>query len=153
MSQPPQPDPFEPYQPGAGTGENAAGGPPPPPTAPAQQSSYGYGQPYAQPYAQPYVQGYGQYGYGAAVPDHPQATTVLVLGIASVFVGVVGPVAWIMGSRVKKEIEASNGRLGGLQNVTIGWILGIIMSVLLILGLLAFVVLFAVVLGGFAVAG
>lgn len=95
---------------------------------------------------------YGAPAYGGyqPVPDHPQAMTVLVLGIVSVFVGVVGPVAWYLGAKAKKEIEASGGRIGGLQQVTVGWILGIIMSILLILGLVFFLVIMLAVLGVFA---
>ncbi len=85
-------------------------------------------------------------------PEHPQATMILVLGIVSLFVGVVGPVAWYLGGRARKEIEASGGAVGGGQQVTIGWILGIITSILLILALVVFVVIFVVVLGVFGAA-
>jgi len=83
---------------------------------------------------------YGQNPYGVAaygaqpVRDHPQATTILVLGIVGlVLCGLAAPFAWVMGGRARREIQASHGQLGGLQQVTIGWILGIIVSVLMIL--------------------
>ncbi|MXG90455.1 DUF4190 domain-containing protein [Nocardioides sp. YIM 123512] len=75
--------------------------------------------------------------------DHPQATTVLVLGIVSLVVcGLAGPFAWIMGNRVVREIDASGGRWGGRSTANIGRILGIIASVLLGLVVLFFVGIF-----------
>ncbi|CAN5241863.1 hypothetical protein BH09ACT12_BH09ACT12_32680 [soil metagenome] len=103
-----------------------------------------------QPPQPPNAYGAPSYGGYPAVPDHPQATTILVLGIVSVFFGVVGPVAWYMGSKAKKEIEASGGRLGGLQQVTVGWILGIIMSILLAVSVVILLFVFVAVLGVFA---
>ncbi|MCG8152840.1 DUF4190 domain-containing protein [Pimelobacter simplex] len=80
----------------------------------------------------------------APPPDHPQATTVLILGILGVSLcQVLAPFAWVMGGRVRKEIEASRGTVGGSQMVTIGWVLGIVGSCLLLLGL-AFVVLYVI---------
>jgi hypothetical protein len=80
--------------------------------------------------------------YGQPPPtNHPQATTVLVLGILSLVVcGVLGPFAWSMGSRALREIDASQltpTPLGGRETVNIGRILGIVGTALLVLGLLA----------------
>ena len=59
--------------------------------------------------------------YGDRRPDHPQATLVLVLGIVSVVVcGLVGPVAWVIGNRVVREIDASDGQLGGRSTANAG---------------------------------
>lgn len=89
---------------------------------------------------------YGPPGYPAyppQPPSHPQAVTVLVLGILGIVVcGLIGPFAWTMGNRVVREIEASGGRVGGRTEATIGRILGIVSTALLILSvlvLLAFV--------------
>ena len=78
-------------------------------------------------------------------PKHPQAVTVLVLGILGIVVcGLVGPFAWSMGTRVLHEIQASGGRWGGESEATIGRILGIVatallaLSVLFLFGMLAF---------------
>ncbi len=82
---------------------------------------------------------YGAPQYGGYQPprDHPQATTILVVGIlALVLCQLAGPFAWVMGGRARKEIQASNGQIGGLQQVTIGWILGIVSTALLVVGLL-----------------
>lgn len=82
---------------------------------------------------------------GAAPPDHPQATTVLILGaVGLIACQFLGPVAWVMGSRVKREITASGGTMGGMQQAQIGWILGIVASSLLILAVLGFLFFFVI---------
>jgi uncharacterized membrane protein YjgN (DUF898 family) len=83
-------------------------------------------------------------GYGPPAPNHPQATTVLVLGILGIVVcGIIAPFAWVMGNRVVGEIDASGGRWGGRTEANVGRILGIIGSVLIILGVVLVIVLFA----------
>lgn len=98
----------------------------------------------------PPAYGHPAYGYPPP-PDHPQATPVLILGIVGVmFCQVCAPFAWVMGRRALNEIDASGGTVGGRSNVLVGYILGIIGSVLLILGVLAviaYIVLIAVALG------
>ncbi len=49
--------------------------------------------------------------------------------------GVVGPFAWVMGSRVLREIDASNGQLGGRSQTQAGRIMGIVTTCLIALGL------------------
>jgi Domain of unknown function (DUF4190) len=84
-------------------------------------------------------------GYGYA-PDHPRATTSLVLGIvALVLCQILGPVAWIVGGNAVKEIDASNGALGGRGSANAGKILGIIATVFLVLAVIGLILL--VVLG------
>jgi hypothetical protein len=105
---------------------------PPPPQPP-----YG-GQP-PNPY------GAAPAGFGA--PDHPQATTVLVLGILGlVLCQVISPFAWVMGNRVVREIDASAGRLGGRSMANAGRICGIIGTILIGVGLLFGVLALAFVL-------
>ncbi|MEU4340073.1 DUF4190 domain-containing protein [Nocardia sp. NPDC023852] len=95
---------------------------------------------------QPPPYGYPAYGAYGAQPDHPQATTILILGILSlVLCQLVGPFAWVMGKRALNEIDASGGAIGGRGNVNAGYICGIIATVLLILSLS--VVVLVVVLG------
>lgn len=81
-------------------------------------------------------------------PDHPQATTVLILGILGlVLCQVLSPFAWSMGNRVLREIDASGGQVGGRGQVNAGRICGIIGTILLAASiglLLLFFVLFAV---------
>ncbi|MBZ5739601.1 hypothetical protein [Nocardioides mangrovi] len=94
--------------------------------------------------------GYPQQPYYGPPPDHPQATTVLVLGILGLVVcQVISPVAWVMGNRVLREIDASGGQLGGRSNVNAGRICGIIGTILIGISLLVLVGF----LGIFVVAG
>jgi len=109
-------------------------------------------QPYTQqPYTQP---AYGQVpGYPAQAPmqyapDHPRATTALVLGILGIVLcGVIAPFAWSVGKKTVAEIDASNGTIGGRGAANAGYIMGIIgtillgLSVLLVVALLGFAVL------------
>lgn len=74
-------------------------------------------------------------------PDHPKATTSLVLGILGLVVcGIIAPFAWVMGKRTVSEIDASGGRLGGRGAAQAGYVLGVIGTVLLGLGVLVLVV-------------
>jgi hypothetical protein len=67
-------------------------------------------------------------------PDHPQAKTVLILGIVGkVLCGITGPFAVVMGARVRREIREANGALGGMSQATVGWALGIVDCVVLVL--------------------
>lgn len=111
-----------------------------------QQPYPAYGQP-------PHPGHYAPPGHGGE--QHPSATTALVLGIVGL-VGIVlcggltlllSPVAWWMGGRAVKEIDAAPGRYRGRDQAQGGRIMGIIGTVLLALGLLAIVlalVVFAV---------
>ncbi|CAM4207564.1 DUF4190 domain-containing protein [Nocardia ninae] len=93
---------------------------------------------------QPPPYGYQAYGGYGPPQEHPQATMILILGILSlVFCQILGPVAWVMGKKALNEIDASGGSLGGRSNVMVGYVCGIIASVLIILGIL-FVALFVV---------
>ena len=80
------------------------------------------------------------------VPEHPQATLALVLGILSVVTcQVLGPFAWVIGHRAVREIDESGGRIGGRGTAQAGYVLGIIGTVLLgfaVLTLLVFGLLF-----------
>jgi hypothetical protein len=134
--------------------------PPPAPPPSFQPSSGSPYQPPPNPYPQP--GSFDQYaapnpyaaypaGYGGTVPDHPSATTALVLGIVGL-VGVVvclgiplvlSPFAWVIGSRAVREIDASPGRYRGRENANAGRIMGIIGTVLLVVGAVAFFVIIA----------
>jgi hypothetical protein len=107
--------------------------PPPPPP---------YGQPqYGQPqYGQP------GYGYQPPPPTSSRATTALVLGLCGFFVCplVLSIPAWIVGRGAMREIDASNGQLGGRGQAQAGYILGIVGTVLSILAIIAVIVIFAI---------
>jgi hypothetical protein len=125
--------------------------PPPPPPPGGQPPGYGeqppaYGdQPgYTQPYGQaPYGQGqYGQppygaqgygYGYGYPAPQtEGSATAALVIAIVGFFIcpPVGAVVALILASSAEKRIEASGGRLSGLDQARAARIIAIVELVL-----------------------
>ncbi len=112
----------------------------------------GYGQ-YQQPPSGPYgQQGYGQqYGYTYLVPNHPQATTALVLGLIGLIGGclcglplLASPFAWAVGARARREIKEAHGQLGGAGNAQAGYVTGIIGTVLLALAVFALVLLLVI---------
>lgn len=100
--------------------------PPPPPPGP---SPYSYAQP--------------------AGADHPNGTTILVLGILSLVVcGLLGPVAWSMGNNAVREMNANQAvEYRNRGNVTAGRVCGIIGSVLLAIQVLFIIFFFAVLAG------
>jgi hypothetical protein len=132
---------------------------PPQPSGEPTQPPYGqpqYGQPqYGQPESPqaPYGQqpGYGQPpGYPTQyAPDHPKATLSLVLGILGIVIcGLVAPFAWRIGKRTRDEIDASNGQLGGRGSAQAGYVLGLIGTILLGLGLLFGILLVVIAMVG-----
>ena len=89
--------------------------------------------------------------YSSAYPmmparsEHPQATTVLVLGILGFFVSVTGPIAWAIGNKARRE--CASGMYVETDALRIGRILGIITSILLIVGIGTVVLYFLLVIG------
>jgi Domain of unknown function (DUF4190) len=82
----------------------------------------------------PYGAPGGGYGYQ---PTQKQATVALILGILGVVIcGVLAPVAMIMGRNSMKEIDASGGQLGGRGRALAGFVLGIIGTVFLAIGII-----------------
>ena len=91
--------------------------------------------------------GYGA-GYGGYPParEHPQGTTVLILGILSLVIcQLLGPVAWIMGNKAIKEIDASGVQVSNRSSVQAGRICGAIASLLM---LVVIVAIFAIAMLG-----
>jgi len=71
--------------------------------------------------------------------------TVLVLGILSLVVmGVLGPVAWVLGNKAKRECDAGVYRM--TDSLSVGRILGIIASVLLIVAGVSMIVMMVALL-------
>ncbi len=84
-------------------------------------------------------------GYPA---EHPMGTPVLIVGILGlVLFQLLGPVAWVMGNKALREIDASPGRYTNRGSVVAGRICGIIATALLVLAIIAFILLVA---GAFA---
>jgi hypothetical protein len=80
-------------------------------------------------------------GYQQPPQDHPRATMSMILGILGLVIcGVIAPFAWRMGKKTMDEIDASGGALGGRGMAQAGYIMGIIGTVFLALGLLFVVV-------------
>lgn len=78
-------------------------------------------------------------------PEDSQATVALVLGILSLVVcGILAPFAWNIGNKELAGIEAGRRDPANRGVAQAGWILGIIGTVLLGLGLAVLVVLAAV---------
>ncbi|WP_227998172.1 DUF4190 domain-containing protein [Nocardia australiensis] len=66
--------------------------------------------------------------------EHPNATAVLWLGAASMFCcGLLGPVAWALGKRALDQIEESGGAYGGRAQVLVGYILGVIGTICMVI--------------------
>jgi len=113
----------------------------------------GYGQPsYGQDASggqQPYGQAGYAGGYGSpATQSHPQGTTILVLGILGILLcGVLAVIAWVMGNRAMKEIDANPAAYNNRQTVSIGRVLGIVGTILWGLGILAYIIFFVVLIG------
>ena len=120
---------------------------PPPPTTPYPQQPAPQGWPPSQvPYGAPQLP-----AYGPLTPDHPKATTVLVLGILGIVLcGLIAPFAWVMGNQVIREIDASGGTMGGRANANAGRICGMIGTILIGVGVLFLFAALAVGLAGAA---
>ena len=120
---------------GGSNWQQPGGAPPPPPNTPPP----GYSTP----------PGYGYGGQQMYAREHPDGTTILVLGILSLVVcGLLGPFAWVKGNNALREIDANPGAYTNRSNVSAGRICGIIASVFLIIGVVFLV--FALILGAAA---
>lgn len=116
-----------------------------------QQPGYGqqagYGQQVQQPgYGQPYpsaqVNPYMAYRVGL---EHPQGTIVLVLGILGFFTFVTGIIAVVMGRKALKEIDASGQIYSNRSQTQVGYVLGIVSTILGGLYVLAIIIYIIVV--------
>ena len=90
--------------------------------------------------------------YPTLPPTHPQGTTVLVLGILGLVFGICGPFAWYLGTRARNEIRASGMRYANEDQIAIGRVLGMIVTIVLIVGVL-FLIVLAVIIAIIAAAG
>jgi hypothetical protein len=86
-------------------------------------------------------------GYAANPPTDGQATIALILGIVGLCCSILGPVALFLGRSSRSRIQASGGALGGYGQATAGWVLGIIDTIFLALGILYVIVVFVIQAG------
>jgi hypothetical protein len=134
-----------------------------PPSSPWQDSStapqtgsfgapnYGSGYENQPPIPPPqgYPSAYGNAAYGGVYPEKVEGTTILILGILGVTCcGICAPIAWVMGNSGMKAIDAGRADPSQRSNTSVGRILGIIGTVLLILGLLFYMFVAAATLTG-----
>lgn len=95
------------------------------------------------------------YGQAGMKPD--RGVVILILGILSIVAcQIFGPIAWILGNSDMKEIRAGLRDPAGEQLTNVGRILGIIGTVLFILGFIfgiIWVVLFTIVAVGSTATG
>lgn len=111
-----------------------------------QQSSNPYDQPGQQYPVQQYAPQPMPYGYYPVLPEHPSATTVLILGILSMVLGgITGPFAWVMGSKARREVRENPGTYREGGTLTVGWVLGIVGTCYLAL-MVVFVIIYVVVI-------
>ena len=134
----PNPFPYGPEHPHGHYVPQPYAGPQPSDPPPLGQPAPYLPSPGVAPHQPPYA------GYQQVLPDHPQSTMALVLGLVGLIGGfflcgvawIVSPFAWAVGSSALKEIRASQGQMGGEGKAQAGMVLGIIGTVFLILALL-----------------
>src|SRR5207342_2497893 len=97
-----------------------------------------YGTPPPPPPAPGYQEGASPMG----PREHPQGTLILILGILSIVcIQLLGPVAWILGNKAIREIDANPPAYTNRSTVNAGRICGIIGTVLLAVSIIYVIVL------------
>ncbi|MGK0541024.1 DUF4190 domain-containing protein [Propionimicrobium lymphophilum] len=92
-----------------------------------------------------------QYGNTVSpyAPNHPQSTTVLILGIISLIIfQPLGIVTLIIGNKARKEIRQYPGAYGKSTMLTVGWGLGIAATVLFCIGIVLLVITIFLAISG-----
>lgn len=139
--------PYQPYDPqsmpGYGGGTSAPYG-----SDPYSSNAYGSNSYGSNPYeANPYENQpapYGAYQPYTAPAQHPQAVTAFVLGLLGLVIcPPIGIGGLVMGGRVRREIDASGGQVGGRGLATAGWVLGILSVIYFVLA--AIFITFAII--------
>ncbi len=110
--------PHDPAEPSGWSQPQRFGALAPQPEYPSPASAYTFGQRMA-------------YGMPGELPEHPNATVTLVLGIvgaAALFIAFpfISPVAWYLGSRARRDMRYDPGRYRPSGALTAGYVLGII---------------------------
>jgi hypothetical protein len=85
---------------------------------------------YSQPAhgQQPYP--YSPHSAYPALREHPEGTTILILGVLGFVVFPCGIIAWYLGSKAMKQIQAGGIRYSNESNITTGKILGMVTSII-----------------------
>jgi len=101
-----------------------------------------WGSAYPPPVGQYPPPGYPQ--FSQLPPKHENATTSLVLGIVALagfflcYITIfLAPIAWFLGAKAVREIDANPHGLSGRSEANAGKIMGIIGTVLMVLSLIA----------------
>lgn len=126
-------------------------GQPSEPSGWSEPQRFGAVQPVNAP--QPPMQ-FGQrvpYGYGAPMlPEHPNSTLVLVLGIVGLLTNFIAfpfisPIAWYLGAKARRDISHNPGVYSDNGRLTAGLVLGVIGTVLALafVGFIVMVILVA----------
>jgi hypothetical protein len=86
--------------------------------------------------------------YPYVLPRHPDATTALVLGGASlVLLPLLGPFAWYVGATALREMRAAPGRWSGDDLAQIGMVLGVVATALCVVAFLLLAMFLVIGLG------
>lgn len=127
-----------------------------PPTTPYTTAAP-HGAAYGSPHGQRAPQGTQPYVGFVSAPDHPQASTAVILGAVGMAAGLslgigflLSPFAWRIGAKAVREIDASQGRVGGRGQAEAGRVMGLVGTVFLVLGIAGMVVLISVFAVGFS---
>ncbi len=110
---------------------------------PAYGPGYGPGHEQGQGYGQGYPQAFGPLPGGPPVQQtNGVAVASLVTGIMSVTLGwccvifaLAGPIAAVLGKQGQRRADESGGQVGGRAMATAGFVLGLIGTVVLVLGI------------------
>ena len=125
-----------------------ASNPQPPDAAPTNQQPPAYQPPpaYQQTPAYPSMPYPAAPGYqpGGVLMEHPNATMILILGILGIVIsaGILSPIALVMGNKAKKE--CAEGKYALTSSLTIGWVLGLIGTILLAIGVVVMIIMIIV---------
>jgi hypothetical protein len=123
------------------SGGDVFGKPTPDPSAPPPTSPPSASDPWRTGPAPPPS---GQYAAPPAGRKADGAIAALVLGIIGIiFCPLCAPVAWALGQKAERLVDASGRTLGGRGEATAGKVLGMIGTALMVIGIIALIALIA----------
>jgi membrane protein YqaA with SNARE-associated domain len=78
----------------------------------------------------------------------------LVFGILGIFITIFAPIAWYMGNKAKREIQASGMQYSNEQNISVGRILGKVFTIIALISIaLTIIITIIVVIAGVSQSG